>query len=217
MSIANIFQSACSCVHESDPLRIDVKLELLLWDHIPEKLLGRKVQDISELNKLIYGSGEHDPNVWGEVYLRQTRRFLFASEYSVVPNLKTGSSELALDEKRISKGYEIYSVNPIISKSEDIFHNVAYKCGECSSLVIGKPIVSPDEFGLRNSIPFLGMEGNPSIDYYCGNCGVEMDRFEFYDQTNNPIDDMLRLSRAFQLDNKNPILIRHYRTGEIVR
>jgi len=66
-------------------------------------------------------------------------------------------------------------------------------------------------------IPFLSIKGKPSIEYYCNNCGVEMDKFEFYDQTNNPVEDLIGFSKAFQLESKNPVLIRRHGTGEVVR
>lgn len=163
-----------------NPLEQAVRLELIMWANVPEELRGRTVSDIDELNQITHVIPYYSQ--WREVYLRQHRNKRRPQSLPLevplsVTDLAGNSINLETDEHGITKGYDIFSIHA--PKFGLVFHNVGYGCGECNKIIVGQPIVKK---GITNSfLEYLrsGGQTEDALIYFCGNCSVEMDNFEF--------------------------------------
>lgn len=154
-----------------NPLAEAVRLELMLWKHIPEELCGRIVANPGEIDALL----REIPNYsgWAQTYLRQHRNREVFIRPLCVYNAQGGLVGLGTNENGVTKGYDVYSKPARVNS--DIFHNVAYGCGECGNILLGPPITQ--DFPLGDLSSFLIRRNNPSIKYYCAVCKLELDNF----------------------------------------
>lgn len=190
----------------SDPLREGIDLELSLWNHIPKLLSGRKVKDVEELNRTFHYHPDYQK--WGDAYLRQHRSFRFYIKPAMLRHLERKAVEIELGQNGLTKGYDIYSIPA--SNGSAVFHNVSYKCHECSVISIEKPIVENDECGVLDS-PLFGGKRRPRITYFCGNCKIEIDNFIFDEDYGNSLSEINRWSLSSALDKKDfSTLTRNY-------
>jgi len=150
-----------ACLSVDNPFIESVNMEILLWN-VPERIRG-KVETVEQMAKKILAHSKYSrSNI--EFYLRQHRQRRTVIAPLLIRCLGKEGVEIEPTEDGFTKGYDIYSLRR--KGSNDLIFNVGYKCGECESLFIGPPLFEGNHFST-----------DAEKAYFCGECGIEMDRF----------------------------------------